>query len=85
MALSLYQLASSFMVDAVVPSPVRKQAAIHSIEDDGDLSDHEQTQVFRIICKDTAFADMVLSIHKKDAHTQFIKSELYPLSETGEF
>jgi len=85
MASSIDRLASTFAVDAAVPSPMRKRAAIHAIEDDGDLSDNEQTQAFQIIRKDTAFADTILAIRKKDARTRLIKSELYPLQETSGF
>jgi len=82
MASSIDWLASAVAVDAAVPSPACKRATIHAIEDDGNLSDNKQTQVFQIICKDTTFANTILAIHKKDAHTWFIKSELYPLLES---
>jgi hypothetical protein len=78
-ASSIDWLATALAVDAAAPSLERKRAAIHTIEDDGDLSDNEQTQVFQVICKDTAFADTVLAISKKEACTRFIKSKLYPL------
>lgn len=81
-ASSIDRLAAALTVESVggtAASPEHKQAAIHVIEDDGDLSDNEQIQIFRVIRKDTAFADTLLSIHKKDDRTQFIKSELYPL------
>lgn len=46
---------------------------INVIENNGDLSDNEQIQIFQVIRKDTAFADTLLSIHKEDDCTQFIK------------
>lgn len=77
MASSIAQLATAVASDAVIASPQRKTAAIRAIEDDGDLSDHEQIAVFRVIRRDTAFADTILAISKKDTRTLFIKSELY--------
>ena len=32
------------------------------IEDDGDLSDNDQIRAYKIICRDTAFADTLLAI-----------------------
>ena len=46
---------------------------INVIENNGDLSDNEQIQIFQVIRKDIAFADTLLSIHKEDDCTQFIK------------
>lgn len=66
MASPIDWLASAVAADATVPSPVPKRAAIHAIEDDGDLSDNEQIQVFKIICHDTGFADTILAIRRKD-------------------
>ena len=56
------QLASVFANDAVIPSPQCKQAEIHAIEDDGDLSENEQIEVYKIICCDTTFTDTLLAI-----------------------
>ncbi|KAG6826692.1 hypothetical protein H0H87_006689 [Tephrocybe sp. NHM501043] len=81
MASSIDRLAAAVAADAVVPSPSRKRAAIHAIEDDGDLSDEEQLKVFKIIRRDTTFADTILAIRKQSARTRFIKSELYEMSE----
>ena len=81
-ASSIDWLAAALAVESAggtAASPERKRAAIHTIEDDGDLSDNERIQIFQVIRKDTAFADTLLSIRKKDDRTQFIKSELYPL------
>lgn len=77
MASSIAQLASAVAGETAVPSPQRKRSAIHAIEDDGDLSEDEQIQVFKIIRRDTAFADTLLAIRKKESRTRFIKSELY--------
>jgi hypothetical protein len=77
MASSIAELASAFASDAVVPSPQRKRAAIHAIEDDGDLSENEQIEVYKIIRRDTTFADTLLAIRQKGSRTRFIKSELY--------
>lgn len=77
MASSIAQLAMAVASDAVIASPQRKMPAIRAIEDDGDLLDHEQITVFRVIRCDTAFVDTILAISKKDTHTHFIKSELY--------
>ncbi|KAG6807625.1 hypothetical protein H0H92_006890 [Tricholoma furcatifolium] len=76
MASSIAQLASSLVNDTVVPSPQRKQAAVRIIEDDGDLSEEEQIKVFKIIRRDTSFADTLLAIKKKSTRTHFIQSEL---------
>ena len=62
---------------ATIASPACKHAAIHAIEDDGDLSDDEQIQVYKIIHCDTSFADTLLTIRKKEACIRFIMSELY--------
>lgn len=77
MASSISRLADAFTADTDIPSPAWKWAAIHAVEDDGDLSDDEQLKVFNIICHDTGFADTILAIHKKHACTHFIKEELY--------
>ena len=79
MASSISQLANAITADTIIPSPVQKQAAIHTVEDDGDLSDDEQLRVFKVICHDTGFADTILAICKKSACTRFIKEELYGL------
>jgi len=76
MASSIAQLASSFANDTVIPSPQRKRAAIHAIEDDGDLSENDMIKVFKIIRRDTTFADTLLAIRKKESRTRFIISEL---------
>jgi hypothetical protein len=76
-ASSINRLADAFTTDTVTPSPARKRAAIHAVEDDGDLSDDEQLRVFKIIRHDTGFADTILAIRKKCARTRFIKEELY--------
>lgn len=77
MASSIAQLATAVASDTVIVSPQCKMVAIRTIEDDGDLLDHEQITVFRVICCDTAFVDTILAISKKDTRTLFIKSELY--------
>jgi hypothetical protein len=76
-ASSISRLADAFAADIITPSPAQKQAAIHAVEDDGDLSDEEQLRVFRVICHDTGFADTILAIRKKSTCTHFIKKELY--------
>jgi hypothetical protein len=48
-ASSINRLADALAADTAVPSPARKRAAIHAVEDDGDLSDDEQLRVFKII------------------------------------
>jgi hypothetical protein len=75
-ASSINRLADVFSADTTVLSPARKWAAIHAIKDDGDLSDDE-LKVFKIIRRDTSFADTILAIRKQSAHTRFIKEELY--------
>ncbi|TFK32008.1 hypothetical protein BDQ12DRAFT_671440, partial [Crucibulum laeve] len=70
-------LASAFTNDAAIPSPQCKHAAIHTIEDDGDLSENEMIKVYKIIQHDTTFAETILAIQQKGSHTHFIKSELY--------
>jgi hypothetical protein len=76
MASSIAQLAEAFTSEAVIPSPQRKRAAIHAIEDDGGLSDDEMIEAFKIIRRDTTFADTLLAIQKKESRVRFIKSEL---------
>jgi hypothetical protein len=76
-ASSINRLADAFATDTVTPSPAWKWAAIHAVEDDGDLSDDKQLRVFKIIRHDTGFSDTILAIHKKCACTCFIKKELY--------
>jgi len=76
-ASSIAELASTFASNAVVPLPQHKQAAIHAIKDDGDLSKNEQIEVYQIIHCDTTFADTLLAIRQKGSHTHFIKSKLY--------
>lgn len=77
MVSSLDRLANVWACDTTITSPQRKSAAIHAIEDDGDLSEHETIKAFRIIRRDTAFADTLLAIRNKESRTRFIKSELY--------
>ena len=75
-ASSLDQLAAALTVESAggtAASPECKQATINVIENNGDLSDNEQIQIFWVIHKDTAFADTLHSIYKKDDCTQFIK------------
>jgi hypothetical protein len=76
-ASSINQLTNAFSANSTVLSPACKWAAIHAIEDDGDLSDDKQLKVFKIIHCNTSFANTILAICKQSAHTCFIKEELY--------
>jgi tellurite resistance protein len=76
-AAAMTHLADVIAADTVVPSPERKRKAIEVIEDDGDLSGSEMNKVYKIVRRDTAFADTVLAIRKKTARTSFIHSEIY--------
>ena len=75
-------LADSFAADSALPhaapsSPNHKWAAIHAIEDDGDLSKGEEVHAIKLICLDTGFANTILSVCKKALCTHLIKEELY--------
>ncbi|KAF5367349.1 hypothetical protein D9615_010294 [Tricholomella constricta] len=85
MASSINRLVEAVATDTSAPSPARKRAAIHMIEDDADLSDNEQLKVIKIIRRDTTFADTILAIRKAESRTRYIKSELYPVAEDGDF
>jgi hypothetical protein len=71
------RLAAAFVNDGPVTSPERKRQAIQMIEEDDDLSENECIRAFRVIRKDTTFADTVLSIRKKETRTRYIQRELY--------
>ncbi|KAG6834959.1 hypothetical protein H0H93_006081 [Arthromyces matolae] len=82
MTSSIARLAEAFAADAVVPSPSRKRAAIHMIEDDGQLTSPEQLKAYKLIRTDTSFADMIVSIRNQSARTAFIKDEInMPLND----
>ena len=78
MASSIDRLASSVAGPNVTlaSSPERKRAAIKLIEKDEDLSGDELTKTFKLIRRDTSFADTILAISDKSCHTQYIQSEL---------
>ncbi|KAF8226431.1 hypothetical protein L208DRAFT_1407059 [Tricholoma matsutake] len=75
-AAAMTPLAGAMAADTVVPSPECKRKAIEVIEDDGDLLENEMNKVYKIVCRDTAFADTVLAIDKQTACTSFIQSEI---------
>jgi len=64
---------------AVLTSPQRRSAAIHLLEEDGDLSDNEQVQAIHLFSRRTAAADSYLAIKKKAIRTLYIQSELVEL------
>ena len=57
-------------------SPQQCGAAIHMLEEDGDLSDNEQVAAIRLFSCKTSVADSYLSIKKKSTRTLFIQSEI---------
>lgn len=75
-ALSMDRLAAAFTSDDPVTSPERKRQAIQLIEEDDDLSENECIRAYQFIRKDTAFADTVLAIRKKETRTRYIQHEL---------
>ncbi|KAG6841388.1 hypothetical protein C0991_011552 [Blastosporella zonata] len=76
MASSIAQLSNVIANDSAIPSPQRKQAAVCMIKDDDELSEDEQIKVFKIIRRDTTFADTLLAIKKKSTQMCFIQSEI---------
>ncbi|KAG6895921.1 hypothetical protein C0992_011573, partial [Termitomyces sp. T32_za158] len=73
---SIERLAQSFAMDSSNLSPQRKQAAIRILKDDAMLSPHSLRKAFKLIRRDTGFADMIVSIQNKDLRTLYIESEI---------
>ncbi len=59
--------------------PCPRAAAIKLIDEDNELSDHEQLQIFKVIRKDVSVADLVLAMRDKGKRTRYIQSELNDL------
>ncbi len=82
-ACSVRDLATAFSSsrESVVgeTSPARRAAAIKLIDEDNELSDHEQLQIFKVIRKDVSVADLVLAMRDKGKRTRYIQSELNDL------
>ncbi len=85
MAEAVRDLARSAMGDTNVSalSPARKSRAIARLEEDGELSDDEMNEAFKLIRRETSVADTYLAIGKVDRRTRFIQSEL--ASFNGDF
>lgn len=64
---------------ASLTSPQRRSAAIHLLEEDGDLSDNEEVQAIRLFSRRTAVADSYLAIKKKATRTRYVQLELMDL------
>lgn len=60
----------------LLTSPQRRSAAIEKLEDDEDLSDHEQVEAISIFSCNTHIADSYLTIKKKSIRTSFIQAEI---------
>ena len=60
----------------LLTSPQRHSAAIEKLEDDEDLSDHEQVEAISIFSRNTHIADSYLAIKKKSIRTSFIQAEI---------
>jgi len=65
--------ASGATGSSVMTSPERKRHAIHLIEDDSDLSENERISAFKLMRRDTSFADTILAIRSKETRTRFIQ------------
>ena len=78
-AASVLQLASAFAGSGGSGSPERRKAAIDLIEEDGELSEHEEMRIFKLIRKDVTVADCITSIQDKAKRTRYIHSELEDL------
>jgi hypothetical protein len=72
MASAVDCLAATFANDGSIISPEQKHQTIHVIEDDNNLLKNEHIHAYQIIHKDTTFADMLLTIHKKETCTHYI-------------
>ncbi len=79
MASSVRELAKAFKSSGGEGSPVFWTAAIKIIEVDDDLSENEQLQIFKVICKDISVADLILAMKNKEKHTHYIQSEVSDL------
>ena len=79
MAASVSELATAFKNSGGETSPERRKAAIEMIENDDDLSENEQVQIFKVIRRDVAVADFIVGIRDKAKRTRYIQSELADL------
>ena len=69
-------MASAFIGSMGSSATPERKAAIQKLEDDDDLSDHEQIQAIRLFCKDSSIAQSYLAIGKKGKRTLYIQAEL---------
>lgn len=69
-------LAQNFSADTGPTSPERRRTAIALLDEDDDLSEHEQVQAIRLFSRRTAIADSYTSIKKKSVRTRYIQQEI---------
>jgi len=75
-ASSVRDLASAFIGSMGSSTTPERKAAIQKLEDDDDLSDHEQIQAIQLFRKDSSIAQSYLAIGKKGKRTLYIQTEL---------
>ena len=75
-ASSVRDLASAFIGSMGSSATPERKAAIQKLEDDDDLSDHEQIQAIHLFRKDSSIAQSYLTIRKKGKRTLYIQAEL---------
>lgn len=82
MASALLQVAGSLKV---VSSPEIRERAVKQMEDDGDFSGDEETNIMMLFTEDTAVAQTYLAASQKDRRTKFLQRCLRNAERDGKF
>ena len=79
MASSVQGLAEALAKPDPLTTPERRTAAISIIEKEAAFSDRSRNKVFKLICRDIAFAESITSIQDAQKRVGYIRSELEDL------
>ncbi|KAF8154647.1 hypothetical protein B0H34DRAFT_860492 [Crassisporium funariophilum] len=77
--LSVQGLAEALAKPDPLTTPERRTAAISIIEKEAAFSDRSRNKVFKLICRDIAFAESITSIQDAQKRVGYIRSELEDL------
>ncbi|KAJ3729329.1 hypothetical protein C8R42DRAFT_715619 [Lentinula raphanica] len=72
----LARSAAGEAIDPSMQSPVRRRRAIQCIQEDGELSESEMTEAFKLIHRQTSVGDTYLAISNVSLRTRFLQSEI---------
>ncbi|KAJ3765491.1 hypothetical protein FB446DRAFT_795001 [Lentinula raphanica] len=72
----LARSAAGEAIDPSMQSPVRRRRAIQCIQEDGELSENEMTEAFKLIRRQTSIGDTYLAISNVSLRTRFLQSEI---------